>query len=296
MALGCGLLLALTLGNPHGRATARAAKILLQASVVLLGFGLHLEELGRAGIAGAAFAVATIVVTLLLGMALGRVMGISAGTRVLLSSGTAICGGSAIAAVGATIRARDEEMAAAMGVVFVLNAVALYLFPPLGHWLGMSNEAFATWAAIAIHDTSSVVGAATAFDPACLEMATAIKLARAVWIAPLALFWGWWWRRHHAGESSAPPRTTFGQVMPWFIVAFLLASLLATFAEPVRTVAPWLKLAATAGLKLTLFLIGAGLTRELLRSLGWKPMALGVILWIAIAGMGLVGVRTFFGE
>ena len=281
IALALGIALALSAGNPFAGRTARATKVLLQLSVIGLGFGMNLMRVVEAGRLGLVFTTATIAGTLLLGWLLGRAMGIAPGTTHLISAGTAICGGSAIAAVGPVIGASDEEMSVSLGTVFVLNAVALFLFPVAGRALGLSQTQFAIWAAIAIHDTSSVVGAAATYGAEALQIATTVKLTRALWIVPLALVTAVMFRKS-AGRIA----------VPWFILGFLLASLLRTYVSA----PPWIwsaaVLVARTGLTVTLFLIGASLTRQSIATVGARPLVLGFLLWIVISAAGLWSVAA----
>jgi uncharacterized integral membrane protein (TIGR00698 family) len=284
-ALALGLLLALTLGNPLRARTGPFAKYLLQVSVVGLGFGMSLGAVLRAGASGVGYTVAGIALALALGLLLGRWLRVEREASWLITAGTSICGGSAIAAVGGAIRAREEAMSVALATVFVLNAVALYIFPPIGRWLSMSEHQFAVWAAVAIHDTSSVVGAATAYGQAALQDATVLKLARALWIVPLALGAAALQRRY-AGptEGKRPP-------LPWFIGFFLLAavtrSVLPASTHGALDLAAQL---ARRGLVVTLFLIGAGLTRATLKAVGLRPMLQGVLLWAILGVASLAAV------
>ena len=277
-ALGAGIVLALALDNPYQRVGRRLSKWLLQACVVLLGFGMDLGVVLRTGESGLMFAAVTIAGAFALGFALTRWFGIDKRVGMLITAGTAICGGSAIAAVGSSIDARESEMSVALGTVFMLNAVALYLFPPVGHALGMSQVQFGEWAGMAIHDISSVVGAASRYGVSALQTATAVKLSRALWIVPVAVVASLIHRRSvggSAGRLRAP--------VPWFIGLFLLASVMRTFMPPVAAVAPMLDTAAERGLTVTLFLIGAGLSKTALKAVGWRPLAQGLLLWAAIS-------------
>jgi uncharacterized integral membrane protein (TIGR00698 family) len=276
IALALGLALALTIGHPFTARTPKITKLLLQVSVVGLGFGMNLEKVLAAGRTGILFTIATIVGTLLLGFAIGRAMGISRGTSHLISSGTAICGGSAIAAVGPIIGASDEEMSVSLGTVFILNAIALFVFPPIGVQLGLTQTQFGVWSAIAIHDTSSVVGAASKYGAEALQIATTIKLTRALWIVPLAI-----------GTALAFRRKSTKGAIPWFILFFLLASVVRTYVDGPWE---WIVRAARIGLTVTLFLIGAGLSRRALAAVGARPLVLGVILWVAISAASLWAV------
>lgn len=283
VALGLGLLLASTAGNPYAGRTGGVTRILLQSSVVGLGFGMNLGAVARAGREGIGFTLATMAMTLLLGYALGRAIGVARGTAHLISSGTAICGGSAIAAVGPAIGASEEEMSVSLGTIFILNAVALFVFPPLGIALGLTQKQFGMWAAIAIHDTSSVVGAASAFGAEALQIATTVKLARALWIVPLTLATGLAFRRHAVRVA-----------VPWFILLFLVASVLRTLIPAPPGVWELLTGAARAGLKATLFLIGASLSRRVLAAVGPRALLLGVVLWAVISVAGLWAVISVF--
>jgi len=284
IALVLGVTLALALGNPFPELSRTLSKYLLQGCVVLLGFGMNLGVVLKAGAGGAALAAGSIALTFALGYWLKGRLKISGTTSALISAGTAICGGSAIAAVGSVIGAEEGAMTVAMGTVFVLNAVALLVFPLLGHALGLSQTQFGTWAGIAIHDISSVVGAASQYGLTALQTATAVKLSRALWIVPISLAAAVMLRRT-AGPGQAPGRLQ----IPWFIGFFLLASVARTLFPGVSALAPALSHLATVGLTVTLFLIGTGLTREMLKAVGWQPLAQGVILWLTISG-GSLGV------
>jgi uncharacterized integral membrane protein (TIGR00698 family) len=282
LALALGMALALTLGNPFPALSKKLAQGLLQGCVVLLGFGMNLAVVAKAGASGAAFAAGSITLTFALGYFLKGRLGIPRKTSALISAGTAICGGSAIAAVGAVIGAAEGEMTVALGTVFVLNAVALFVFPPIGHALGLTQTQFGTWAGIAIHDVSSVVGAASRYGTVALQTATAVKLARALWIIPVSLAASWLFHRN-TGLDQTPGKIQ----IPWFIGLFLLASATRTWLPGVAALTPTITHGATAGLALTLFLIGTGLSRETLRAVGWKPMAQGIALWLCISAGSL---------
>lgn len=282
IALALGLALALTIGNPFGKQTSKPTKLLLQASVVGLGFGMNLQKVVEAGRTGIVFTIATIAGTLLLGWLVGRAMNIERRTAHLISSGTAICGGSAIAAVGPVIHATDEEMSVSLGTVFILNSVALFVFPMIGHALNMTQTQFGVWSAIAIHDTSSVVGAAAKFGNEALQIATTVKLTRALWIVPLTIATALAFRSKSARIA-----------MPWFILWFLVASVIRTYVN-----GPWAPIvtAAKIGLTVTLFLIGAGLSRKSIAAVGARPLILGVLLWIAISCVSLFAVMETVGR
>ncbi|MEA2328040.1 MAG: hypothetical protein QOE68_2999 [Thermoanaerobaculia bacterium] len=279
IALTLGLALALTLGHPFASRNSKATKLLLQTSVVLLGFGMNLQKVAEAGRTGFVFTIVTIVGTLLLGFLLGRAMNISRTTSHLISSGTAICGGSAIAAVGPVVNATDEEMSVALGTVFILNSIALFVFPVIGHRLGMTQPQFGVWAAIAIHDTSSVVGAAAKYGADALQIATTVKLTRALWIVPVTLATAFFFKRKSAKLT-----------IPWFILYFVIASVLRTYIAAPSELWSTLTMLARIGLTITLFLIGAGLSRKSIAAVGARPLILGILLWIAISSVSLFAV------
>ena len=304
VALALGMALALTHENPYHHVGKHAAKLLLQFCVVMLGFGMNLAVVLQAGKSGALFAVGSIAGTLILGYFAGRWLKINTKTSALISAGTAICGGSAIAAVGSVIGAAEGEMTVAMGTVFLLNAVALYVFPILGHVLGLSQTQYGIWCGVAIHDISSVVGAASRYGLPALQTATAVKLSRALWIVPVAIAAALAFRQQ---SPEAPPVRAAGLAdttvgfdpnqtpskaqgklqVPWFIGLFLLASVARSFVPGVAGASPVLSHIATVGLTLTLFLIGAGISRKTLQTVGWKPMAQGILLWLFISAGSL---------
>lgn len=305
IGLAVGLALGL-IGLAHWPAESKKlSRLLIQSCVVLLGFRMDLGHVARAGVPGLLFAAGTIAGTFALGELLRRTLVIPARISTLICSGTAICGGSAIAAVGAAIRATGPELAVATGTVFILNGIALFLFPWLGHQLALDATQFGTWAGVAIHDVSSVVGAARAFaanshdplDPhsASVETTAAIvKLSRVLWIVPIAAIAAMLASRSkgsdsHETESSAAAWSPT-QILPWFIILFLLASLARTLLPSLATIEPQIRLLTAIGMSLALFLIGTGLTRSALAKVGWKPMLEAIVLWIAIAGAALLVV------
>ena len=279
IALALGLALALTLGHPFASRNSKATKLLLQASVILLGFGMNLQKVVEAGRTGIVFTIVTITGTLLLGFLIGRAMKINRTTSHLISSGTAICGGSAIAAVGPVVNASDEEMSVALGTVFILNSIALFIFPMIGHRLGMTQPQFGVWAAIAIHDTSSVVGAAAKYGAEALQIATTVKLTRALWIVPVTLATAFFFKRKSAKVT-----------IPWFILWFVVASVIRTYVSAPADVWSTLTMIARLGLTITLFLIGAGLSRKSIAAVGARPLILGILLWIVISSVSLFAV------
>jgi uncharacterized integral membrane protein (TIGR00698 family) len=282
LALAGGALLALSLGNPWPRLTDVLGSRLLQVAVVGLGLGIPLDSLIRAGSTGVGLTIVFISVVFVAGIQLGRWMGVERDLTMLVTAGTSICGGSAVAALGPAIGASREAMSVALATVFVLNSVALYVFPPIGHVLGLSQHQFGIWAALAIHDTSSVVGAAASYGPLALQEATILKLARALWILPLALLAP----RLHGRTPSAGPRP--GVAIPWFIGFFVLAAVGRSFALPgaIGWFDAGVRVARTA-LVFTLFLIGANLTRAKLRAVGMRPFLHGLVLWILVGSVTL---------
>jgi len=280
-----GVLLAMAVGNPYLAWTRRAAHRLLTLAVMGLGAGMNLGVVARVGLAGIGYTVAGIVVCLALGRWLARVLVVSGVVGTLISVGTAICGGSAIAAMVPVLGPKEHEVSVALATVFLLNAVALFVFPPAGHALGLSQSQFGLWCALAIHDTSSVVGAALAYGAKAVEVATTVKLARALWIAPLTLAAGALVRR-------GGPRPARGEARrPWFILGFLLAAAAVTFFPVLgpagRVVSGWSRQA----LVVTLFFIGTNLSRAALRSVGLRPLAQGFLLWLSMGGLTLGGIR-----
>jgi len=274
IALLGGLIYGLTLAHPFQAQSRDLTKFLLQGSVVALGFGMNLHEVLHAGRSGFVYTAVSITAALLLGLGLGYVIRVSEKPSFLISAGTAICGGSAIAAVGPIIDASEEEMAVSLGAVFILNSVALFLFPPVGFALHMSEGQFGLWSALAIHDTSSVVGATAKYGAIALAIGTTIKLARALWIVPLSV-----------GTAVAFKSKARIQ-WPWFILLFCVAALLNTLLPKFDAVFGALNHMGKLGLTVTLFLIGASLNRETLRKVGIRPLLQGLTLWL------IVGVST----
>ncbi|MFY7998072.1 MAG: YeiH family protein [Candidatus Kapaibacteriota bacterium] len=288
VALAMGLAFALAFKHPYRSESTTTVKWLLQASVVGLGFGMNFTSVLQAGAKGFGFTVVSIVGTLALGWLLGNLLGVGSKSSRLISVGTAICGGSAIAAVAPIIEAEEAEISVALGTVFVLNALALFIFPALGTALGLTQEQFGLWAAIAIHDTSSVVGASAKFGAEALATATAVKLSRALWIVPIALGAAFWMKRKRSFNTTNAPAKAVN--LPYFVLFFIIASLINTFVPGASNLGVWLVPVAKTGLTLTLFLIGTGLSREMLASVGIKPMIQGVVLWIAISTASLFAI------
>ncbi|WP_295674352.1 putative sulfate exporter family transporter [uncultured Mucilaginibacter sp.] len=279
VALLLGLIIAQSTGHPYLHLNHKATHILLQASVVGLGFGMNVHVALQAGKEGVLFTIASISGTLLAGYFLGKWLKTGKKTSFLISAGTAICGGSAIAAISPVIKAEEKQISVALGCVFILNSVALFIFPVIGHHLNLSQTQFGLWCAIAIHDTSSVVGAAGKYGAHALEVATTVKLARALWIVPVTFISSYVFKNGR-GRAS----------VPYFIGLFIVALIANTYLPAVKLLSPYLVLIAKAGLTLTLFLIGAGLSRKVIASVGFKPLLQGVFLWIAISGGALYAV------
>lgn len=287
LALACGLVIAFAIGNPFPQLEGKFTKYLLQVSVVLLGFGMDLSAVVKAGRDGILFTITTIFGTLILGYIVGRMLGVAAKTSALISSGTAICGGSAIAAVGPAINAEADEMSVSLGTVFVLNSVALFVFPVIGHVLGLTQSQFGIWSAIAIHDTSSVVGAANTYGAEALAIATTVKLARALWIAPVALLFAYLYK-----DRSEINTQRSKIVFPWFILLFLAATVFRTYSPTliIPSIFDSFVNLAKAGMIVTLFLIGASLSRQTLKKFGFWALLEGVILWLVISIVSLFAV------
>ena len=278
MVLFIGLVFALLCGQAYPTFNKKVSKKLLQYSVIGLGFGMNLQASLASGKEGMLFTIISVVGTLLIGMFIGcKVLKLNHNTSYLISSGTAICGGSAIAAVGPIINAKDTDMSMALATVFILNAIGLFLFPILGHWLGLSQQDFGTWAAIAIHDTSSVVGAGAAYGEEALQVATTIKLTRALWIIPLALV------------TSVIFRSEGKKInIPWFILFFILAMLINTYLlADYPEIGKFIAGIARKGLIITMFFIGASLSVDVIKSVGIRPLLQGVLLWIIISAASL---------
>jgi uncharacterized integral membrane protein (TIGR00698 family) len=280
MALLGGLIYGFTVAHPFRAESKRLATLLLQASVVALGFGMNLHEVLRAGQSGFVYTAISITVAMLMGLGLGHLIRVEKKSAFLISAGTAICGGSAIAAVGPIAEASEEEMGVSLGAVFILNSVALFLFPLLGHVFHMTQAQFGLWSALAIHDTSSVVGATAKYGPTALAIGTTIKLARALWIVPLSFV------------TAISLRSKARIKWPWFILFFCLAALLNTLLPAFNATFGVLNHLGKIGLTVTLFLIGTGLNKETLRNVGLRPFLQGLALWIVV-GTGTLALILF---
>jgi len=280
LALTLGILFGLSFPHPYINESRGIARTLLQGSVVALGFGMNLQEVLKAGRSGFLYTALGITFALLLGLALGKLLRVRGNSSFLITAGTAICGGSAIAAVGPILQADGEEMAVSLGTVFILNSIALLIFPAIGGALHLTQTQFGLWAALAIHDTSSVVGATAKYGTQALVVGTTVKLARALWIVPLALV--------TAAIKHNRSRIQF----PWFILFFLLAAVINTYVPAFSRVTPSLFTIGRLGLTATLFLIGSGISRATLKEVGWRPLLQGVLLWLGVGLTSLYFIRT----
>jgi uncharacterized integral membrane protein (TIGR00698 family) len=279
LALLAGLIFAFVSIHPYKDQSSYASRWLLQASVVALGFGMNLQQILRAGRNGVLYTALGIAFALTIGYLLGRALKVQQTPSFLISTGTAICGGSAIAAVGPITGASDDEMSVSLGTVFILNSIALLTFPAIGAALHLTQQQFGLWAALAIHDTSSVVGAAAKYGAVALAIGTTVKLARALWIIPVSLGTAAW--KHSRAKVQ----------IPWFIFLFVLAAVANTYIFAGASLFPKLANAGKTGLTVTLFLIGASLSPAQIKRVGHRPLLQGVLLWIVVAVVSLLVIR-----
>lgn len=277
LALFAGLVFALIFPMPFPKFNKKGSKYLLQASVVGLGFGMNVVTALKSGSEGMMFTIVSVIGVMAFGILIGMWMHLNRKTAYLISSGTAICGGSAIAAVGPVLKADNHEMAVSLGVIFILNAIALFIFPPIGHYFGMTQAQFGTWAAIAIHDTSSVVGAGDAYGAEACQIATLIKCTRALWIIPLAFATMFIFRDKKGSKIS----------IPWFIFLFVAAMVVNTYCGIPSAVSDTIVYISKKALVVTLFFIGAGLSVGMVKKVGIRPLLLAILLWI------IIGVSSF---
>ncbi len=278
LALVLGIAFGFLHVHPYAQESRKLSRLLLQLAVVALGFGMNLREVVHAGSAGFLYTAISITAALLLGWGFGRLLHVAPKASYLITVGTAICGGSAIAAIAPITQPAEEEMAMSLGTIFILNSVALLLFPAIGFALHMSQSQFGLWAALAIHDTSSVVGASAKYGAQALQIATTVKLARALWIVPLAL----------ATAALAKSRTRVK--LPWFILFFALAAVANSYLPAGARIFHTLSLLGRTGLTVVLFLIGTGLSPETFRHTGIRPLVQGVSLWVVVAGVSLYAI------
>lgn len=284
IALLCGLIYAFIFDNPWPKFNKKSSKYLLQVAVVCLGFNMNLHKSLESGSEGMLYTIVSVVGVMMLGVGLGYLYHCNRKTAYLISSGTAICGGSAIAAVGPVIKANENEMAVSLGTIFILNSIALFIFPPIGHLLDMTQQQFGTWAAISIHDTSSVVGAGESYGHEALEVATLIKLTRALWIIPLALVTMFIFRDKSSKIS-----------IPWFIFIFIAAMLVNTYVALPESFVGTMVWIAKRGMVLTLFFIGASLSLKSIKQVGIRPLLQALTLWVVISITSLIVVLNTIG-
>lgn len=272
IALFAGIVFSLIFVNPYPQYSHKISKYLLQAAVVGLGFGMNLYKSLEAGKEGMLFTIISVAGVMVIGTLLGKLFKVTPKLSYLIASGTAICGGSAIAAVSPIVKADDNETSMSLAVIFVLNAIALFVFPVIGHYLGLTEDQFGLWAAIAIHDTSSVVGAGAAYGPEALAVATTVKLTRALWIIPLSLVSMLFFKK--SGNKVS---------IPWFIFLFILAMILNTYVTIPEGLLHVIAVLSHKFLSMSLFLIGTSLSIAAIKAVGFKPILLGVILWVTIS-------------
>jgi uncharacterized integral membrane protein (TIGR00698 family) len=291
VALVGGIAFGFMVAHPYRKESSSLARLLLQISVVLLGFGMNLNQVIHAGESGFLYTAFSICFAVVSGLLLGKVFKVGGRASYLITVGTAICGGSAIAALAPITDANEEEVSVSMGTVFLLNSVALLLFPVIGWWLHLTQNQFGLWAALAIHDTSSVVGAAARYGTQALAIGTTVKLARALWIVPVSLITAAWIGKKTANRKRPTARKTSVSI-PWFIFLFIGASVLNTCVP--RFAGAWLDLNrfGKSGLTATLFLIGTSLSKQTLRTVGIKPLLQGIILWILVGSASLIAIYT----
>ena len=280
LALVLGLAYALSFGSPTSVMAKKLTPLLLQASVVGLGFGMDLQQLVRVGRSGFLYTAIGIAAVLILGLLLGWLLRVGRSVSALITVGTAICGGSAIAAIGPLLSATEGEMAVSLGTIFILNSVALLLFPSIGWFFHLSETQFGLWAALAIHDTSSVVGASAKYGATALAVGTTVKLARALWIVPLSI------------ATAIREKSNRRIAWPWFILLFCLAAVANTYFPVLHSLYSILNRLGRLGLTATLFLIGAGMSAPMLRRVGVRPMMQGVLLWVIVALGTLALIRA----
>ena len=288
VALVGGIAFGFTMVHPYRKEASALAKLLLQISVILIGFGINLHQVVHAGKSGFLYTAISICFAVVLGLLLGKLFEVGGKASYLITLGTAICGGSAIAAIAPITNANEEEISVSMGTVFLLNSVALLLFPLIGWWLHLNQNQFGLWAALAIHDTSSVVGAAAKYGPQALAIGTTVKLARALWIVPVSLITAAYMGR--VGRRVGRPAHEATVKVPWFIFLFVASSVLNTYLPRFMGTYMDLSRLGKAGLTATLFLIGTSLSKKTLRAVGIKPFLQGLILWILIGTASLIAV------
>ena len=284
MALFLGITFSVICGNPYLEHTYTLTQRLLQLSIIGLGAGMNLAVIGQQGLHGIGYTALGILLTFIIGLLTGKFLKAETNTSLLVTIGTAICGGSAIAAVAPTIRAQPHEISVALATIFFLNASALFIFPPLGHYFGLTQTEFGFWCALAIHDTSSVVGAALQYGSHAVEIATTTKLARALWIAPVALIIGLLWNCKKQNKVAGKIK------YPYFILGFILSAALVTWIPVFKPAGIFVSFVAKKTLVLTLFLIGSTFTRATIQNVGVKPFIQGTFLWVLMASLTLAAI------
>ena len=295
IALLGGIAFGFAVDHPYRAESSSLARLLLQISVVALGFGMNLHQVLHAGRSGFLYTAISITAGMTLGLLLGKLFKVAGKASFLITAGTAICGGSAIAAISPISDASEEEISVSMGTVFLLNSIALLLFPAIGSALHLSQNQFGLWAALAIHDTSSVVGATAKYGNQALAIGTTVKLARALWIVPVSLLTAAYVSRtaarahsaHHAGTHKVPSIK-----IPWFIFLFILATVVSTELPRLASTYAALSHLGKVGLTATLFLIGTSLSKRTLRQVGIRPLLQGVALWVIVASLSLAAIYT----
>jgi uncharacterized integral membrane protein (TIGR00698 family) len=290
VALVGGVAFGFAVEHPLRREASTLAKLLLQASVVALGFGMNVAQVVHAGRSGFAYTAISITFATALGLLLGKVLKVGGKASYLITMGTAICGGSAIAAIAPITEANEEEISVSMGTVFLLNSVALLLFPFVGHQLKLDQNQFGLWAALAIHDTSSVVGAAASYGNQALQIGTTVKLARALWIVPVSLITAAFMARLAARNGQARTDGRSKVKMPWFILYFCAAAAASTYLPSLHNVFASINHLGKAGLTATLFLIGTSLSKKTLQQVGFRPLVQGIGLWIVVGSASLAAI------
>ncbi len=278
LAVVSGIIFSILWGNPFAQITGKMTSTLLGATIVGMGCGMNLVKVLQAGASGFIYTVIGIAAGIGLGVLVGKQLKMPRNAMYLISVGTSICGGSAIAAAAPALKAKAHDIAIASATVFALNAIALLIFPPIGKMLGFTETQFGYWAALAIHDTSSVVGASFQYGPTALEVGTTVKLARALWIVPVTLFLSWFIAEKEEGESKK-----LKLKVPWFIPGFLIAAAIVTWLPAVAPAGGFIKEISKYLMVTTLFLIGANLSKDKIKELGLKPVLHGVILWIILS-------------
>ncbi len=281
LSLFCGVIYAITFGNIFEQYSSKLSSYLLKIAVVGLGFGMNLMDSLKASSDGIIFTIFSVIAVMLIGAFFSKLLKIDRKAGYLISAGTAICGGSAIAAVSPVIKAKANDTSLSLAVIFILNAIAMIIFPYIGKLLELGQNEFGMWAAIAIHDTSAVVGAAKTYGEQALQVATTVKLSRALWIIPLSLISIPIFKSENNGQS--------GKIsIPWFILLFIIAMIINTYFPLNDIFSQTIKIGSHKLLSLTLFLIGSRLSIEAIKSAGFKPILLGITLWVFISLVSLI--------